>query len=224
MATARPFLRRDVTRRSPGCARMSRPATSCWSRPRGGGARALADGLLDDATGEARKEDDAVRAILLAGGLALLISLLGTRVAITVLAERGLRPADPRRRPDHAPHQARHADDGRRGHHPRRRCSATSRPSCSPRRGRRASALLLLFLFVGLGLVGFLDDFIKISKQRSLGLRSKAKLVGQTVVALVFGVLALSRCSRTTAARPRRRDSISFIRDIDWLGAADRSS
>ena len=46
-----------------------------------------------------------------------------------------------------------------------------------------ASALLLLFLFVGMGLVGFLDDFIKIAKQRSLGLRSKAKMIGQTVVA-----------------------------------------
>ena len=43
-----------------------------------------------------------------------------------------------------------------------------------------------------MGLVGFLDDFIKISKQRSLGLRSKAKMIGQTLIAVVFGVLALS--------------------------------
>ena len=28
----------------------------------------------------------------------------------------------------------------------------------------------------GMGLVGFLDDFIKISKQRSLGLDAKAKI------------------------------------------------
>ncbi len=39
----------------------------------------------------------------------------------------------------------------------------------------------------GCGLVGFLDDFIKIVKQRSLGLRSKAKMIGLTVVAVVFG-------------------------------------
>ena len=64
-----------------------------------------------------------------------------------------------------------------------------------------ASALLLIFLFVGMGVVGFLDDFIKISKQRSLGLRSKAKMVGQTVIALVFGWLALSPMPR---GRPRR--------------------
>ena len=52
--------------------------------------------------------------------------------------------------------------------------------------------MLLLFLFVGLGLVGFLDDFIKIYKQRNLGLRSKAKMIGQTLIAVVFGILALS--------------------------------
>ena len=49
-----------------------------------------------------------------------------------------------------------------------------------------------MFLFVGLGTVGFLDDYIKISRQRSLGLRSRAKFIGQTFVALVFGWLALS--------------------------------
>ena len=87
-----------------------------------------------------------------------------------------------------------------------------------------ASALLLLFLFVGMGVVGFLDDFIKISKQRSLGLRSKAKMVGQTVIALVFGWLALSRHAR---GRPRRDarppDHLSFIRDSD-VRAADAAS
>ena len=55
-----------------------------------------------------------------------------------------------------------------------------------------ASAMLLLFLFVGLGTVGFLDDFLKISRQHSLGLRSRAKMIGQTVVAVAFGILALS--------------------------------
>ena len=43
--------------------------------------------------------------------------------------------------------------------------------------GPSASALLLLFLMVGMGLVGFLDDFIKISRQRSLGLDAKAKII-----------------------------------------------
>lgn len=54
-----------------------------------------------------------------------------------------------------------------------------------------ASAVLVLLLMVGLGAVGLLDDWIKISKQRSLGLRSAAKLGGQAAVAIVFAVLAL---------------------------------
>ena len=43
----------------------------------------------------------------------------------------------------------------------------------------------------GLGAVGFIDDFIKIYKQRSLGLRSGAKLAGQAVVGAVFAVEVL---------------------------------
>src|SRR5204863_8600535 len=78
-----------------------------------------------------------------------------------------------------------------------------------------ASALLLLFLFVGMGLVGFLDDFIKISKQRSLGLRSKAKMVGQTVIALVFGYLALSDTLEDGRHVSPASDHLSFIRDSE---------
>jgi phospho-N-acetylmuramoyl-pentapeptide-transferase len=78
-----------------------------------------------------------------------------------------------------------------------------------------ASALLVLFLFAGMGAVGFLDDFIKIVRQRSLGLRSKAKLAGQTVVAVIFAVLALQFPDERgqNPASP----FISFIRDIQWL-------
>src|SRR5690348_4597326 len=53
------------------------------------------------------------------------------------------------------------------------------------------SGVLVLFLMTGLGFVGFLDDYIKISKQRSLGLRAGTKLLGQSVVAIAFAVLAL---------------------------------
>jgi phospho-N-acetylmuramoyl-pentapeptide-transferase len=54
-----------------------------------------------------------------------------------------------------------------------------------------ASGLLVLFLMAGLGLVGFIDDFLKISRQTSLGLRSGAKLAGQVVVGTVFAVEVL---------------------------------
>ena len=58
-----------------------------------------------------------------------------------------------------------------------------------------ASGLLVLFLMTGLGLVGFADDFIKLYMQRSLGLRSGAKLAGQAVVGGVFALLAARRPS-----------------------------
>jgi phospho-N-acetylmuramoyl-pentapeptide-transferase len=54
-----------------------------------------------------------------------------------------------------------------------------------------ASGLLVLGLMAGLGLVGFIDDFIKIYKQTSLGLRSGAKLAGQAVVGALFALEVL---------------------------------
>src|SRR5215472_10662705 len=54
-----------------------------------------------------------------------------------------------------------------------------------------ASGVLVLFLMTGLGLVGFVDDFIKLFMRRSLGLRSGAKLAGQALVGAIFAVLAL---------------------------------
>jgi phospho-N-acetylmuramoyl-pentapeptide-transferase len=75
------------------------------------------------------------------------------------------------------------------------------------------SALLVLFLLVGMAGVGFLDDFIKVRKQRSLGLRSKAKLVGQTAVTLTFGVLALHPALQDEAAATVSH-RLSFVRDF----------
>ena len=154
-----------------------------------------------------------MRAILFSGGLSLLISLLGTRVAISVLSARG--------------YGQEIRDDGPTTHHTKRgtptmgglviilsvllayflaQLITGSRPS--------ASAMLLLFLFVGLGFVGFLDDFIKIVKQRSLGLRSKAKMVGQTVIALAFGLLATSPMLEDANGRRPASLDISFLRDL----------
>jgi phospho-N-acetylmuramoyl-pentapeptide-transferase len=55
----------------------------------------------------------------------------------------------------------------------------------------RDSGLLAVGTIVAFGLLGFLDDFIKIYKARSLGLHSRAKFIGQAVIALTFGVLAV---------------------------------
>jgi len=84
--------------------------------------------------------------------------------------------------------------------------------------GPSASALILLFLMVGMGLVGFLDDFIKISRQRSLGLNAKAKLIGQGTVGVAFAILALNfpDADGVTPASTK----ISLVRDLPWLDLA----
>jgi len=85
------------------------------------------------------------------------------------------------------------------------------------RRGPTASGLLVLFAMVGLGLVGFADDFIKIRRQRSLGLNKRAKLLGQLAVAVTFGVLA-QRFHNGSGLSPASLH-VSFVRDtVLYLG------
>lgn len=49
-----------------------------------------------------------------------------------------------------------------------------------------AGILSLLGLTLGLGLVGFLDDFLKVKRRKNLGLRAKQKLVAQFALAFLF--------------------------------------
>ena len=75
-----------------------------------------------------------------------------------------------------------------------------------------ASGLLVLFLMTGMGLVGFVDDFIKVFRRRSLGLRAGQKLAGQIVVGAAFGIMALrfpDRYDLTPAS-----DHLSFLTDF----------
>ncbi len=46
-----------------------------------------------------------------------------------------------------------------------------------------------LFLALGLGVVGFLDDYTKIAKKRNLGLTAKQKSLGQLLVVIVYLVI-----------------------------------
>ncbi|WP_217143194.1 phospho-N-acetylmuramoyl-pentapeptide-transferase [Streptomyces sp. AC627_RSS907] len=80
--------------------------------------------------------------------------------------------------------------------------------------GPTFSGLLVLGLMVGMGLVGFLDDYIKIVKRRSLGLRAKAKMAGQLIVGIAFAVLALQFADNrgNTPASTK----LSFITDFGW--------
>ncbi|HET7522395.1 MAG TPA: phospho-N-acetylmuramoyl-pentapeptide-transferase [Bacillales bacterium] len=52
--------------------------------------------------------------------------------------------------------------------------------------GLSGETLLLLFVTVAYGFLGFLDDLIKVRKKQNLGLTSKQKLLGQLVIAAVF--------------------------------------
>ena len=159
-----------------------------------------------------------MKAVVAAGALALVFALLGTPLFIRFLVRRGYGQFI--------------RDDGPTSHHIKRGTPTMggavilgslvlaylashlvtfTEPS--------ASGLLVLFLAGGLGLVGFLDDFIKISRQRSLGLRSRQKLAGQAFVGIVFAILALqfpnaqgrtpaapfiSTCATPTSTSPSR--------------------
>jgi len=75
------------------------------------------------------------------------------------------------------------------------------------------SGLLALGLMVALGAVGLVDDYLKVFKRRSAGVRARTKLIGQTVVALTFGWLALNLESGN--GEPSVIEAaISFIRDL----------
>jgi phospho-N-acetylmuramoyl-pentapeptide-transferase len=75
-----------------------------------------------------------------------------------------------------------------------------------------ASGVLVLTLMTVLGIVGFLDDFIKIRRQRNLGLNKTSKLVGQLVAALLFGILALQFADER-GLNPASTH-LSFVRDL----------
>ncbi|WOQ15847.1 phospho-N-acetylmuramoyl-pentapeptide-transferase [Raineyella sp. W15-4] len=153
--------------------------------------------------------------ILLAGAMALVGTLLGTRAAIGVLVRKGYGQFI--------------RDDGPTSHHTKRGTPtmggiviiiavvlAYGLAHLVTWKPPSVSALLVLLLFVGTGIVGFLDDWIKISNKRSLGLTPWQKLAGQTAVAVLFGVLALNFPDErgVTPASP----FVSFLRDIPWLG------
>jgi phospho-N-acetylmuramoyl-pentapeptide-transferase len=153
-----------------------------------------------------------MRAVLISGGIAMLVALLGTPLFIRFLVKRQYGQFI--------------RQDGPTAHFTKRGTptmggvviiGATlvgwlfgllltgTRPS--------ASAMLALFLMTGLGVVGFLDDFIKISRQRSLGLSPFWKIVGQGVVGVLFSVLVLQFPNEQFRTPASTR--ISFIRDTD---------
>jgi phospho-N-acetylmuramoyl-pentapeptide-transferase len=131
-----------------------------------------------------------LKTILLSGAISMIIALIGTKPTITVLRKRKLGQEI--------------RADGPQAHLGKKGTPTmggiviiiasligyvaghllTSDPMS-------ASGVLVLFLMTGLGMVGFVDDFIKLFMRRSLGLRSGAKLAGQAIVGAIFAILAL---------------------------------
>jgi phospho-N-acetylmuramoyl-pentapeptide-transferase len=131
-----------------------------------------------------------VKAILISAAVSMAVALLGTPVAIRVFSRHGYGQYI--------------REDGPKGHTGKRGTPTMGGTvmivatligyfvaHLVTGQSVSVSGLLVLFLMTGLGAVGFADDFIKLYKQRSLGLRSGAKLMGQVVVGVVFAVLAL---------------------------------
>lgn len=73
------------------------------------------------------------------------------------------------------------------------------------------SAILALSLMLGLATVGFADDYLKIYKQNSRGIRARTKLFGQAIVAFAFGFAVINfpdELNRTPGSI-----NLSFVRD-----------
>jgi phospho-N-acetylmuramoyl-pentapeptide-transferase len=152
-----------------------------------------------------------VKTILVAAGISMVLALFGTPLAIRVLRKRGygqlIREEGP------AAHLTKRGTPTMGGavivvatlvgylvgH------GVTSDPMSS-------SGVLVLGLMAGLGLVGFIDDFIKIYKQTSLGLRSGAKLAGQVVVGALFALEVLRHADGYDLTPADAH--LSFLRDV----------
>ncbi len=148
--------------------------------------------------------------LLVAGVVGFAVTFFGTKVAIGVLVGRGFGQLI--------------RDDGPTSHHVKRGTPTMGgtvivlaviagylAAHLALQTPPTVTGLLVLFLMTGMGAVGFVDDYIKISRQRSLGLRSAAKFSGQALVAIVFALLALQfpdERGLTPASQ-----AVSFIRD-----------
>ncbi len=125
--------------------------------------------------------------MLLAAGLALVVSLFGTKLVIEVLVRN--RIGQPIR------------DDGPEGHATKAGtptmggvaivASATFGYVVSDFYGGiyTRTGLLVMGAIIGGGLVGLMDDWIKVVRERNLGLNKRAKMIGLLTVAIGFAVL-----------------------------------
>src|SRR6266851_3455790 len=187
----RAVLARRADRRAGRWQRGGRAGEPPGPRRRGTG-QSLARGRAGTRGASPDRGGSTVKTILVAGGVSLLLALLGTPLAIKVFSRRGYGQLI--------------REEGPRTHVTKRGTPTMGGTviviaavvgyfvgNVFTGQEPSVSGVLVMFLMVGLGVVGFLDDFIKIYKQRSLGLRSGAKLAGQGVVGAVFALLVVQQ-------------------------------
>lgn len=151
-----------------------------------------------------------MRAVVAAGAISLVLSLLGTPLLIRYLTRRQYGQFI--------------RQDGPASHHVKRGTPTMGGiviilatvlawlvANLATGQLPNASSALVVFLMVGLGLVGFLDDAIKITRERSLGLRARWKFLGQGLIGVIFGILALQFVNARGLSPAST--SVSFLRD-----------
>jgi phospho-N-acetylmuramoyl-pentapeptide-transferase len=78
------------------------------------------------------------------------------------------------------------------------------------------AGILTVIVVVATGLIGLADDYIKVTRKRSLGLNKRAKLGSQVVVALGFALAAEHWAGVNTALSFTRYDSIGVNLGSVW--------
>lgn len=159
-----------------------------------------------------------VKLVVLAGALATLFSLVGTPLLINLLRKRGIAQAIRESTEDinYPEHGSKRGTPSMGGvaivgsvvlAYFLAHLIMMSPPT--------ASGLLAIYLMVALSLVGLADDYLKIFKQRSTGIRARTKLLGQAVAALSFGYLAMKFPDED--GNVPVSSAISWVRDTDWI-------
>ena len=153
--------------------------------------------------------------LLIAAGAAMLVAILGTPLLISELRVRGIGQ------------QIR--EDGPSGHF-----SKAGTPTMGGLAIMAAAVvgysvahventfttrgLAGMLTICGAALVGFLDDWLKVTRQRSLGLNKRAKIAGQLIVAVAFAVVAVTWLKVDTHLSFTRYDSTGLqLGHVGWV-------
>lgn len=158
-----------------------------------------------------------MKTLLVAGGIGLVVSLVVTRLLITWLTNAKL--GQPIR------------EDGPEGH-----ITKAGTPTMgglaivvgavagyvisdiSNSRIITRSGLLVMAAIVGAGLVGLIDDYLKVSRERNLGLNKRAKIIGLLIVAVGFAWLTVVHTPVHTTLAITRWDQFDIeLGTVAWI-------